>query len=212
MMSLPNKKFIFIILGIFLLLIIFFAPARNVVVRFFVAVSRPFLKPNNKDGEVKILNCNSMIPVAFSVISRPPQSPYDILIIDDGSDSGVRQGAKALFSTDVLLGYVSEVFGKTSKIKLVSFPGEETSVMIEPVSGGTKISALAVGRGGGEMEIKIPSAIEIHSGDLIKTPGNYPLILGAVEKIETNLSDPFQLILFRLPINLQELDKIMIEK
>jgi len=147
-----------------------------------------------------------------AIISRPPQSPYDVLIIDAGSDNGVKEGMTVTVFSDNLLGYVTDVFSKTSKVKLVSFPGEETNAIIESVSQGAKISALAIGRGGGEMEIKIPSSLEVHSGDRIMTLGTYPLMLGIVEKAEINLSDPFQKIYFRLPVNLQELKYVMIEK
>lgn len=111
---------------------------------------------------------------------------------------------------NVLLGHVAEVFPTISKIKLISFSGEETNVMIE--SAPASISAIAVGRGGENLEIKLPSAIEIKSGDKIMTMGTFPLAVGVVEKVEIDLSDPFQKILFRLPINLQELKYVMIEK
>ncbi len=149
--------------------------------------------------------------VLASVISRPPASPYDILIVDAGSKNGVEMGMTVVFE-NAFLGYVAEVFPQTSKIKLVSFPSEEINVMIEPASGGAGISAVSIGQGGGNMEVKIPSSVEIHSGDKIMTPGTYPLLMGAVENVELNVSDPFQKIHFRLPVNLQELKYVMIEK
>jgi len=244
----PNKKFpkrnIFsgLILGLFLILFIFFAPARNIVVKFFVAVSHPLLILNKKDDEVSVLKNrvaeleskilmleplekeNQELKALFSrpeeakkyilgaIISRPPQSPYDVLIIDAGSDNGVKEGMTATAFSNILLGYTTDVFSKTSKMKLISFPGEETNALIESVSTGAKISVTAVGRGGGDIEIKIPSSLEVHSGDRITTPGTYPLMLGIVERAEINLSDPFQKIFFRLPVNLQELNYVMIEK
>ncbi len=150
--------------------------------------------------------------ILAAIVSRPPQSPYDVFIIDTGSDNGIKGGMRVTAFSNILLGYVTDVFSKTSKIKLVSFPEEETNVLIESVSTGAKISALATGRGGGDMEIKIPSSLEVHSGDRIMTPGTYPLMLGIVERAEINLSDPFQKIFFRLPLNLQELKYVMIEK
>ena len=174
------------------------------------------LEPLEKENqELKTMMSNAPAEKKYilgAIISRPPQSPYDVLIIDAGSDSGVKEGMTATAFSNILLGYVTDVFSKTSKVKLVSFPGEETNAIIESVSLGTKISATAIGRGGGDMEIKIPSSLEVHSGDRIVTPGTYPLMLGIVEKAEINLSDPFQKIFFRLPVNLQELQWVMIEK
>lgn len=250
-MLLRSKKFskrniFFVLLGLFLILIIFNSSVRNIVIKPLLIISRPFFKINNWWGgdndevsnlKEKIAELESEISslkllekenqelknlfsrpedvkkyILAAVVSRPPQSPYDVFVIDAGSKDGVEQGMTVTAFSNILLGYVTDIFPKTSKVKLISFPGEETSVMIESVSAETKISAMSMGRGGGNMEIKIPSSIEIHSGDFIKTPGTYPLVLGTVEKIETNLSDPFQKILFRLPINLQELQWVMIEK
>lgn len=150
--------------------------------------------------------------ILAAIISRPPQSPYDILIVDAGTNNGVEKGMMAVAFDNVLLGYLIDVFPKTSKIKLISFPGEETNVMIESALKESKISAISIGRGGGNLEIKIPSSIEIHSGDRVMTMGTYSLMLGVVEKTEINLSDPFQKIFFRFPVNLQELKYLMIEK
>ena len=211
----PSKKIFVVIVVLILALLVFIAPFQNFVVKIFLAVSRPFLKWNTSNtAQTVILNCPTSTPPVggAGVLSRPPLSPYDVLIIDLGSTGGVKAGMTVLASSNILLGYVTDVFPKTSKVKLISFPGEETSVVIEASSTMEKISALAVGRGNGEMEIRIPSAIEIHSGDQIITPGSSPLNLGAVEKTEINLSDPFQKIYFRLPINLQELQEVIVEK
>lgn len=176
------------------------------------------LTPVEKENE-ELKSLLSQIPsqkekkyVLAAIISRPPQSPYDVLLVDAGLKNGVEKGMTVVAFNNILLGYVNEVFSQASKIKLVSFPGEETNVMIEPVSEEIKISAISVGRGGGNMEIKIPSSIEIHSGDRIMTMGTFPLLMGIVEKVEINLSDPFQKIFFRLLFNLQELKYVMIEK
>lgn len=251
-MPLPNRNFskrnvfLGLILGLFLIFFIFNNSARNIIVKPFVAIGRPFLRLNNwwrgdndeisklkekiAELESRILLLeplekeNQELKTIFShpeeakkyilgaIISRPPQSPYDILIIDAGSDNEVREGMIATAFSNILLGYMTDVLPKTSKIKLISFPGEETNVLIESVSTEAKISALAIGRGGGDMEIKIPSSLEVHSGDRIMTPGTYPLMLGIVERAEINLSDPFQKIFFRLPLNFQELKYVMIKK
>ncbi|MBI4691908.1 MAG: rod shape-determining protein MreC [Candidatus Terrybacteria bacterium] len=145
--------------------------------------------------------------ILASIVSRPPQAPYDILLLDAGAEHGVKPGMTVTAYENVLLGFVIEVFADISKVKLISFPGEETNVMIQG-----QVSAIAIGRGGENLEIKLPSAIEIKLGDQIMAPGTFPLLVGVVEKVEINLSDPFQKILFRLPINLQYLKYLMVEK
>lgn len=188
----------------------------------------PELKEKNAELEAKILICdvfrreNEELKSLFSrgnnkksilsvVVSSPPQSPYDILIIDAGADDGVKNGMQATAYSDVFIGYVVEVFPKTSKVKLLSFPSEETNVYIQPVGGETQISAIALGKGGGNMEIKLPHSIEINSGDRITNASVFPLIIGIAERVEINLPESYQTILFRLPVNIQELKYVTID-
>ena len=142
------------------------------------------------------------------VISRPPQSPYDVIVIDAGSNIGIKQGMKAIAYSDILIGHVAEVFSGTSKIKLISYPQEETNLIIE----NAKISAIGLGLGGGNVEVKIPSSVKVNSGDKIIPEGASQYLLGLADKIETDPLNPFQKIIFRIPVNLNELQKIGIEK
>jgi rod shape-determining protein MreC len=143
-----------------------------------------------------------------SIVSRPPQSPYDMIVIDAGSDNGVKQGMKAVAYGSILIGHVAEVFPGASKIKLVSYSGEETNLIIE----NAKISAIGLGLGGGNIEVKIPSSVKIYSGDKINTDGTANYLLGTADKIEADTLNPFQKIIFRMPVNLNELQKIGLEK
>lgn len=141
-----------------------------------------------------------------AVLARSPQSPYDILVVDAGLNKGIEPGMRALAYGNVLIGYVSDVFPKTSKIKLISFPGEESNVSL--VDSG--ISAIAVGLGGENLEITLPRAIKIKVGERVAALGSESLAAGIVEKVLIDPADPFQKILFRLPLNIQELKYIMI--
>jgi rod shape-determining protein MreC len=143
-----------------------------------------------------------------SVISRPPQSPYDILIIDAGSNEGVKNGAQVTAFSDVLLGYVTEIYPNYSKVKLISFPGQQTNVNLLTA----KISGIATGDGGENMERQIPNSIDVNWGEQIVTQGTFPLAVGTVERIEVSTTEPFKKLFFRLPINLQELKYVVVEK
>lgn len=141
------------------------------------------------------------------ILSKPPQSPYDILLIDAGSANGIRKGMPVTAYGDVLIGYIDEVFSKTSKVKLISFPKEETNALISSLN----IPVIVIGRGGANMEIILSKSIEIQPGEKIISLDITPLLLGIIEKIESGPPDPFQKLLFRLPVNIQELKYVMIE-
>lgn len=170
------------------------------------------LKKENEELKNFLSQNNEKKFVFAAIISKPPQSPYDIFLIDAGSENGLRAGMPVIVYDNILLGYMADVFTKTSKIKLVSYPGEELNVIIASTNGEVQISAVAIGNGGGNMEIKLPNSIQVNSGDRVITTGTFPLLLGVVEKVEVSLSDPFQKIMFRTPVNFQELQSVMIEK
>jgi rod shape-determining protein MreC len=142
-----------------------------------------------------------------SILLRPGYGIYNSLIIDSGSDEGVENGMSAIAFGNVFLGYVFETTSSTGKVKLISFPGEETNVFV-----GNKISAIAVGLGGENLEIVLPHNVDVRKGDIITTLDTNPLYLGTVSEIKRDLADPFQRIIFRLPVNIQELRYVFLVK
>lgn len=167
-----------------------------------------YIKMENEELKTMFSRSDKKSYILGYIISRPPKSPYDMIVADAGSNDGVALGMKVVAHSDALIGYVAEVFPDTSKIKLLSFTGEEVSLIME----NAKISAIGFGLGGGNIEIKIPSSVIVNIGDKILTDGSSHYLLGVVDKIETDLTNPFQKIIFRMPINLNELQMIGIEK
>jgi len=142
------------------------------------------------------------------VLSRPPQSPYDILIIDNGSENGVGNGMQIVAYEDILVGHIAEVFQNSSRVKLISSPNEETNALLFSLN----TPVIVVGRGNGNFEIKIPKSIEANVGEKVMTLGTNPLLLGMVDRIEIQPSDPFQKLYFRFPFNIQELKSVAVKK
>ena len=167
-----------------------------------------YIKAENEELKTMLSRSDKKSYILGSIISRPPKSPYDMIIVDAGSNVGVAQGMKVIAYSNTLIGYITEVFPKTSKIKLLSFPGEEIGLMMESA----KISAIGFGLGGGNIEIKIPSSVVVNIGDKIITDGAFHYLLGVADKVESDLVNPFQKIIFRMPINLNELQMVGIEK
>ncbi|MDO8555479.1 MAG: rod shape-determining protein MreC [bacterium] len=141
------------------------------------------------------------------VLARPGYGLYNGLIIDAGKKQGVEAGMAVTAYGDFLLGYVEETSGDSSKVKLISFPEKELNVFIEG-----KVAALAKGLGGETMQIVLPRDIEISLGDRILINSLPSFFVGAVEKTIIEPADPFQKIIFHLPVNIQELQRVYLIK
>ncbi|MEK7531975.1 MAG: rod shape-determining protein MreC [Patescibacteria group bacterium] len=145
--------------------------------------------------------------VLANVLMRPPRSPYDTFIIDHGEESGIREGDEAIYAK-VVLGEVDQVYGNRSRIKLFSSSGREISIFI----GEKKIEAVAVGKGGGNFEARLPRGVEIAKGDNVVFPNSHGGVFAVVEEIEAKASDTFQRVYFQNPVNISELRYIAIKK
>jgi len=141
------------------------------------------------------------------VLSRPPLTFYDTLIIDIGSSDGIVAGDKVYAGGTVLLGDVSEVFGATARVSLFSTPGR----IVPVVFGSSTVQAQATGRGGGNFEARLPVDIEIRKGDSITFPHIRSHVFGIVEEIIVDSTDSLQTILFKAPVNMHELRFVEVE-
>lgn len=145
--------------------------------------------------------------VLATVLARPGKSPFDTLVIDLGREEGVQKGARIFGTENVPLGEVAEVFGHTAKVILYSSPGVITSVSI----GEDVVQAEAVGLGNSNFEIILPREVDILEGDLITIPSINTLLFGVVRDVELSPADAFQRILFKTPLNVQQLKFVEVQ-
>jgi len=146
--------------------------------------------------------------VLASVLNSPNISEYDSLIIDAGKKTGIKKKDKVYAWGNILIGEVSEVSKKTSKIKLYSSSGEEIKVLI----GLYNLKATALGKGAGNFQVKVPRGSYVRVGDSISSVGLNAPVFGFVEEIESDIRDSFKTIFFKSPINLFELKWVQIQK
>lgn len=134
------------------------------------------------------------------ILSRPPVSPYDTLVIDIGTSDGVALGNRVYTAGDTLVGDVVETYEHFSKVSLFSTPGRAVPILV----GSSTIATQAIGKGGGNFSAKIPADIKIHKGDTIITTQIRSHGFGVVQEILIDSSDSLQTILFKTPININE--------
>lgn len=139
--------------------------------------------------------------ILSSVLVKPFLSTYDTLIIDVGTNDGVKVGNKVLANGNSFIGYVSETYNNTSKIILYSSFGEKTPVLI----GENSVEKEAIGIGSGNFKVEMPRESGIKEGDSVVMPSISSNIFGIVERIEFKATDSFQNVLFKSPVNISEL-------
>ncbi len=141
------------------------------------------------------------------VLAKPPQSPFDILVIESGSDEGVFSGAH-IWDKGILVGWVSEVGRGTSKAELFSSANRET--VAEVLRNG--LSFTLKGRGGGNFEVSVPAGTDVVVGDIFVLPSSPSQILAKVESIEQRETDSFKKLFLSSPVNIFSLQWVEVER
>lgn len=136
-----------------------------------------------------------------AVLSRPPTSPYDTIVVASGTENGTALGDRVLSQGGSVIGEVTEVFRNFSRATLFSSPAREVVVEI----GTSRIQARARGVGGGAFEALLPREIELAKGEAVVMAGAPSYLLGVIESIENREADYLQLVRFRSPVNVYEL-------
>ncbi|MEX2013698.1 MAG: rod shape-determining protein MreC [Parcubacteria group bacterium] len=136
--------------------------------------------------------------MAVAVLTHPPQTPYDVIIIDAGLNESITIGSQVLLPEGPLLGTVSEVFPKSAKVKLFSADGEETNAILER----NDVPVTLVGTGGGNFRLAIPRDIAIEKGDRILSAGIISRPLATVGEVNVQPTDSFKAVLAKIPINI----------
>jgi rod shape-determining protein MreC len=129
--------------------------------------------------------------VAASVIGRDPSPFLRYIMIDKGSDDGLRHGMPVV-TVEGLVGRVDAVISNAARIQLVNDPGAVVNVLISS----TRTEAVLAGSVTGDVQLgMVPLDITLKPGEVIITSalgGSYPagILVGqvvGVRRLETEL-------------------------
>ncbi len=166
------------------------------------------LLKENEDLRSQLGIVNNSFKISSKVLSKPPRSPYDTLVIDSGSSAGVAPGNRVYLSDGVVIGFVTNVTPSTSLVKLFS-TGDNTQ---EAVVSRTGTSFNLVGNGGANFKLEVPKDTDIVWGDTFLYPSNSAAIIGNVYYIDQNSQSSFKTIHIRIPGNVFSSQWVFVEK
>lgn len=130
------------------------------------------------------------------VVARSVDNDTTRVIIDKGSNDGVRKGAAAVIDEGVLFGIVDEVREQTSIVRLVA--NIESNIPASILASNGRTIGLVEGREGALLAMEfIPQDADLKPGDIVVTSGldglvPAGLVIGLVTDVVSVESAPFQ--------------------
>ncbi len=146
--------------------------------------------------------------IASRILSKPPISPYDTLVIDTGSTEGVSLGDKVFSAENIIVGIVTNVTPHTSLVRLFSSGGEKQ----ESILSRTGTSFVLVGNGGANLFVEVPKDTDVLWGDVFVYPGISASTIGTVYYIDTNSQSSFKTVYIRVPGNVFTTKWVFVER
>jgi cell shape-determining protein MreC len=139
--------------------------------------------------------------LAAGVLAHPPETPYDILIIDAGLLDGVETGARVTLPEGGALGIVLESLDREAKVVLYSGSGVETPARLERGN----VAIVLLGEGGGAMSLSLPRDVAVEVGDKILLPGIRAELIAVVVDVELEPTDSRKKVLARGVRNIRDI-------
>lgn len=124
--------------------------------------------------------------IVAGVLARPPVSPYDALVVDQGTEAGVAAGSAVFGAGGMPVGTVESVTARSARVSLYSTPARETEGWV----GDARIPVTLVGGGSGALNAEAARDAGIKEGDLVFVPGPGAVALGVVTAVGSDPSAP----------------------
>lgn len=152
---------------------------------------------------------NLFTSVTARVLSRITERSGELLLIDRGSDNGVQVDQAVIAGNGVLVGRVSEVYTKTSVVRLITDRTSRVGVRLIDDADGT--IGIAEGSDGTIIHIAyIPQDVTVDINDIVVSSGldaSIPagLVIGIVTQVVADEHDPFKTATVEPLIDLRQL-------
>lgn len=120
--------------------------------------------------------------IVAGVLARPPVAPYDMLVLDQGTKSGVAVGNIVQGPGGVPVGVIDTVSSTFSRALLYSAPARSTEGWI----GEARLPVTIEGAGSGAFRTSVAREAGIVAGDTVYAPGPGAIPIGTVVRVDAD--------------------------
>jgi len=149
--------------------------------------------------------------VAAAVIGQDPSPFVKYIIINRGSDAGLRRGMP-IVTQQGLAGRVAAVTASAARVKLITDPVSSVNVRLEP----SGAQAVLLGSFTDDLSLEmIPQAAAVQVGDLVLTSGlggNYPtdVLIGQITSVRRRETDLYQTAVVQPVVDFSKLEIVLV--
>ncbi|MEK6256018.1 MAG: rod shape-determining protein MreC [Chloroflexota bacterium] len=148
---------------------------------------------------------------AAAVIARDPSPFLKYVIINKGSDDGLRRGMPVV-TAQGLVGRIASVTSNAARVQIIIDPSSSVNVRIQP----SNVDAVLLGSLTGEISLDlIPQESIVQAGNLVLTSGlggNYPpnILIGQLNNVRQEATDLFQTATLQPIVDFSRLEILLI--
>lgn len=152
-----------------------------------------------------------LLPAA--IIARDPSNLVKSVLINRGSEHGVRAGAVVLASGS-LVGKVLQTYPSSAKVVLITDPSFSVNALIQRPD--SRATGIVTGEGTEGLMLRyLPQEEEVHNDDVVITSGlggNFPkgLVIGAIAEVRRSDVELFQEARVRPAASLTRLEELLV--
>lgn len=144
--------------------------------------------------------------IIAGVIARPPQSPYDTLVVAAGKSAGVEAGDTVRAAGGLPIGSVVAVSASAARVLLYSAPNVSTPGWL----GESRLPIQLEGEGGGAFTARVPRAASSTPDELVYIAGPGSLPIGKVKGESGDPSSPFITFAIAASVNIFSITTVVI--
>jgi len=148
---------------------------------------------------------------AAAVIARDPSPFLNYVIINRGSDNGLRRGMPVV-TQQGLIGRVDAVTAGAARVMLITDPASSVNVRLEP----GRDAAVLHGQITGDLSLEmIPQDADVQAGDLVLTSGlggGYPqnILIGQVTGVRSREQDIFKSASIQTMVDFDQIEIVLV--
>lgn len=164
------------------------------------------------NGEVsvqqKFLENSGLKAITATIIGRNPEPNLQSIIIDKGSNDGIKPDLPLITADGVMVGKILNVKGNSSEAILVNDSRSRIAAVIQNEAGS---KGAVIGEHGLSLRMElIPQNDKVSEGDVVITSGIEPniprgLVIGRVSRVITEANGFFQTALLQSPVKIDSL-------